>query len=485
MRIGVALVQQETNTFSVQETRIEAFTIRHGTSAGLHTRGTNSEMSGAIDAIEAAGHDAVPLLYAWALPSGLVTAAAFERVRALLTDAVASAPGLDGLVLALHGSMASEDCHDADAVLIETARAAIGDAPVAVSLDLHANVTQRMVGAVDAIAGYHTDPHTDMDAAGARAAHQLLGILDGSLEPAIALAKRPMIVPAESMNTTSGPLAPVRKDADREAAVDISLFPAQPWLDVPELGFGVVVTTNGDRGRAEELANTYAERVWSDRASFEVPRFLNPAAAIAAARQTTTRPFLVAESADAPSAGAAGDSPAMLGALLRDGEGLTAAIPIVDPESVATCHDAGNGAKVELRIGSAIDGRWHEPVPLRGSVRGLGEGTYLLEGAGYTGLEVDMGRFAVVERDGISILLTERPVLSADPATFLFAGIDPNRVDVLVVRSCSDFRPNFPEAAPDAVTLDVPGTATPRLENLEFRNVDRPLWPLDRFPDDR
>jgi microcystin degradation protein MlrC len=251
MKIGVALIQQETNTFSLQRTGIDEFAIRRGGSAEHHTRDTNSEMAGAIETIVTAGHDAVPLLYAWALPSGRVTADAFGRLQTMLADGVASATGLDGLVLALHGSMAAETVDDADAVLIETARAALSTGPIGVSLDLHANVTRRMVGAADAIVGYHTDPHVDMDTTGGRAAGQVLSILAGSLEPAISLAKRPMIVPAESMNTTSGPLSSTRRRADREGAVDISLFPAQPWLDVPELGFGVVVTTNGDQLRAE------------------------------------------------------------------------------------------------------------------------------------------------------------------------------------------------------------------------------------------
>ena len=207
MRIGVALIQQEANTFAPRPCEWSDFTVRTESSAAAHTVGTNTEMAGAIAAVAASGPEAVPLIYAWALPSGRVTEAAFNRLREMLVDSLSGAGGLDGIVLALHGSMASESHDDADSALIDAARGAASGLPIGVSLDLHANVTRPMVAAADAILGYRTDPHVDQFATGERAAGQVLGILTGELQPATYLAKRPMIVPAESMNTTTGPLA--------------------------------------------------------------------------------------------------------------------------------------------------------------------------------------------------------------------------------------------------------------------------------------
>lgn len=485
MRIGIALVQQESNTFAPGRCEWESFTVRRGVAAAVHTRGTNSEMAGATEAVTGAGHVAVPLLYAWALPAGPLSRRAFSRLRDLLIEQITGAR-LDGLVLALHGAMAAETYPDADAELIGAARSAVGSIPLGVSLDLHANVTRRMVDAADVMVGYHTDPHVDMREAGRRAAAQIVGILEGSIEPAIALAKRPMIVPAESMNTTSGPLAAVRETADAvQDVLDISLFPVQPWLDVPELGFGALVTTNGDPHRSADLARHFADDVWRRRDAFRVPRLMPPRDAVLAAVASPVRPFIIAESADAPTAGAAGDSPVMISALLEHGTGLKAVVPVVDPAGVDRCHVAGVTAEVQLTVGAAIDDRWWNPVHLHATVVGIGAGEYRLQGAGYTGTEVSMGRYAVVASGDVVILLSERPAWTADPATFRFAGIDLDRADVLVVRSCSDYRPNFPDSADAAVTLDVPGTATPRLEHLEFTRAPRPLWPLDAFPRDR
>ncbi len=126
---------------------------------------------------------------------------------------------------------------------------------------------------------------------------------------------------------------------------------------------------------------------------------------------------------------------------------------------------------------------WWEPVGLRGEVLGLGEGSYRLEGKSFTRMEVSMGRFATLGTDGLRLLLTERPAWTSDPATYRFAGLSPDSADVIVVRSCSDFRPNFPDAAEEAVTLDVPGAATPRLESLRFEHSSRPPYPIDTWED--
>ena len=486
MRIGVASIMQETNSFAARSCGLKDFTVTTGDACRDRVGGTNSEMAGAIAAIEAVGATAVPLLHAWALPSGPVEDEAFSWLQSLLQNELGSARTLDGLVLSLHGAMATSVRFDADAELIETARLVVGEeTPIGVSLDLHANVTDRMVRAADVMTGYHTDPHVDMRYTGERLVGHVLSVLDGVVQPVLTIEKRPMIVPAESMNTTTGPLAAIRRKADalsNDTVVDISLFPVQPWLDVPELGFGVLVTTNNDPRNANRIATALANEVWEIRREFTVPRLLEPPDAVAAARASSTRPFVIAESADAPSAGAAGDSPVMV-AILADEANLTSVVPVVDPTSVERSFAAGVGASVTLDVGAGIDTRWHHPVRFEGVVAKVGEGRYRLAGASFTGMEVTMGRFAVIESSRLTLLLSERPAWTSDPATFRFAGIDPFDVDLLVVRSCSDFLPNYPGSPKDAVTLDVPGPATPRLERLEFERADRPLWPLDPFDD--
>ena len=474
MRIGVASVMQETNTFSVRPCRWEDFTTALGPEAARRLHGTNSEFAGALAALSGLGVEAVPVFYAWAVPSGRVEQATFQRLVGELARTLAGARPLDGLVLSLHGAMAADDIDDADLELIKSCRQILGTTPIAVCLDLHANVTGGMVEAADLLIGYRTDPHVDMGATGERIASLLVALIQGKVTPTVAMEKRAMIVPAEAMNTTTGVLAEIRRIADSLDLVDVSLFPVQPWLDVPEHGFGVVATSDGDPHLAFDAVKSLADEVWNQRDRFVVPRLVTPTEAYALARKSPVRPFIVAESADAPSAGAAGDSPVMVAAALTHGNGLETLITLVDPPAVARCHVAGAGAKITTQLGGALDQRFWRPVPFEGAVERVGAGAFRLEGVGYHGLQASMGRWAVIRSPGLTVLVTERPAMSSDPSCFRHVGVDPFDTDVLVVKSCSDFRPNYPHSAAEAVTLDVPGAATPRLDRLEFTNG--PPW---------
>ncbi len=470
---------QESNTFAPGRCRWSDFTVVFDEQAEIFVRGTNSEMAGALAELSAAGAEPHPLVFAWAMPSAPVDHDDYLALRDELLNRLDGARW-DAVVLSLHGAMATTLEADADGALAAAIRAAIGDVPLVMCLDLHANVTRRMVGASDAIIGYHTDPHVDQADTGRRAARLALAVIEGRVRPVTAMAKRPMLMPAEAMNTTSGPLGAVRRHWDTalpNAVLDLSLFPVQPWLDVPELGFGVLVTTDGDGSLAESAAESVADEAYRLRESFAVD-LVDPEGAIVAARRSSIRPFIVSHSADAPTAGAAGDNPAMIRALVTAAPDLRALVPIVDAPAVGSAHRSGAGAALELEIGASIDDRWEPPFSVVATVERVGDDPYILRGASYTGMKVSMGRFAVLAAQELRILVTERPAWSADPAAFLHAGLDPAGADLVVVRSCSDFRPNYPTSA-GAVTLDVPGPATPNLRSLTFERAPRPLWPLD------
>lgn len=487
MRIGIASIIQETNTFSVLPSTLDDFRVATSEDVLSVVADTNSELAGALRALAEQEATPVPLVYAWAMPSGRITTEAFDALRGLLVSELAGAGELDALVLSLHGSMAAENCHDADGGLLDAAREIVGsDTPIAISLDLHANVTHKMVDRADSISAYHTDPHVDMAEAGFRAATRAISMATTGSRPSTGYAKRPMIVPAETMNTETGILAEIRSAATAKAPegfLELCLFPVQPWLDVPELGLSVVVTTKADQAGADVFADEVASLIWQRRGEFEIERFMEPDDALKAAESGSARPFVIAESADAPTAGATGDSPAMVAASIASDSQLITYIPVVDPGAVSTCHEAGRGQKVHLRVGASMDNRWWEPVDVEGEVLAVGEGTYRLQGASFTGLEVSMGQYATVASGPIRLLLTERAAWTSDPATYRFAGLPPESADVIVVRSCSDFRPNFPESASEAVTLDVPGAATPRLTNLHFESMSRPPYPIDPWHD--
>jgi microcystin degradation protein MlrC len=488
LRIGVASIVQESNTFAVTRTSIEDFEVQgiiYGDDV-LRLAETNTEAIGALARIAQLGARPIPVIKAWAMSGGRITDDALAQLGNRLEHQLSQALPLDGLVLSLHGALVAESADSADLVLVRRARAVVGTGcPIGVSLDLHANVTAALVEAPEFVIGYRTYPHVDQAETGARAADLLIDLLRGGSTPTTRLAKRPMLSAPEGQDE-GGPLGRLRRNADallhdERGLLDISLFPVQPWLDVPELGFGVTVTTDRDDRRAVELAESIADDAWASRREFTVD-LVTPSNAIDRVHGTRCRPLLLSESADSPTAGAAGDSPAMIRALVDRGASLRAYVTLVDAEAVRTCVRAGEGATLRLRLGSSIDSRFHEPVEIDGTVGRLGHGLYPLTGPVFTGMEVTMGRYARVDVDRLSILVSERPACTFDPETFRRAGLDPEHADVVVVRSANLFRAGWADLAREAVILDLPGASTPRLTTLDYERVPRPLYPLDDSP---
>ena len=363
--------------------------------------------------------------------------------------------------------MAAEQLDGADAELVAAVRDELGwSVPISVSLDLHANVTPRLVECADVITGYRTYPHSDQAETGARAAELLLRILAGQPLRTV-LAKRPMIVPAEAQSTIDGPMSDLRRHADSFVGpeiVDVSLFPVQPWLDVEELGFAVTVTT-ADGFDGSPAAETIADQAWQYRERFVV-RLHSPADAIRRARESPVRPFLLSQSSDSPTASATADSAAMVDALRRYGADLRAYVTVVDAPVVEACWGTSIGDVIEVSLGAALDARYAEPVRLQGPA--------------FTGALVSIGRYAVIRAERLCVLVTERPAPTTDPAPFHHVGLDPNDADVIVVRSAALYKQAYPtQSAAAALTLDLDGASTPRLDRLSFVRAPRPLYPVD------
>jgi microcystin degradation protein MlrC len=484
-KIGVASIIQETNTFAIQSCTLEDFDangLYRGQEIVEMYRGTNTELGGMLDALDRRGATPVPLLRAWAMSSGRLTRATLDALADLLTRELAQARSLDGLVLSLHGAMVAEGVDSADAALLDVARRVLGRSiPISVCLDLHANVTSALVSAADCLIGYRTYPHIDHAATGARATDLLLRLLSGEVSPVTVLAKAPMIVPAEGMATADSPMAELRALADafiQQGLLDVSLFPVQPWLDVDQVGFGVVATADRDKAAALSAAKQLVTEAWERRQDFRVD-LVSPAAAFERARRIKRVPFLMTQSSDSPTAGAAGDSPAMIEAWMEHGQDLTTYMTVVDHPAVQACHLAGPGREITVSLGATVDSRFHQPVTVHATVDHVGMGHVDMTGPGYTGMRVSMGAHALVHTDRLSILITERPGITFDPATWLTGGLDPFEPDVLIVRSALAYRAAFADAASDAAILDLPGASTPRIESLPFARDRGPLFPFD------
>ena len=259
--------------------------------------------------------------------------------------------------------------------------------------------------------------------------------------------------------------------------LDVSLFPVQPWLDLPDIGFAVLVTSDGDDVRAASVAERLAGLAWDVRRDFQVD-LVPPATAIARAA-AIAGPVLLVQSSDSPTAGATADSAAMVDALLVHGTALRAFVTLVDAPAVARCFAEGAGALVRLRIGGSIDDRFTPPVEIEAEVERVGVGEYELTGPVFHGMRVSVGRYARLDAGGLSVVVTERPACTFDPESYRQAGLAPGDADVVVVRSATLWRAGWAGVARDAILLDIPGASSARLDHLPYRRVTRPLYPLD------
>ncbi|MBK9169922.1 MAG: M81 family metallopeptidase [Bryobacterales bacterium] len=488
MRAAVASILQESNHFSPVKTRYEDFSPVFGEAAAARHRGKRTEMGAFLDVLSAAGVEIVPVVAAWAITANRMLRADFARLADETLGRLRAAGPVDMLLFALHGAQSAEGAEDAEGALLSRARELLGPSvPIVVTLDLHANVTRAMVTHATAIVGYKTYPHVDMYETGTAAAHLALAAARGQSHPAMAFVKLPLIVPAENMQTTAGPMAELVAAGagieERREALSVSIFGVQPWLDTPEMGCSVVVVTEGAPKRAARHASALARRFWKNRRRFDVT-LTPPAEAIAQALALDGGPVVFAESADSTGSGSPGDGTGVLRALVDAGipanDTAPSALFLVDPDAVSAAHAAGPGAALTLKLGGGIDRKRNRPVPLAVRVRMLSDGRWTPVARGYNpGIEQSMGRAAVLEAGSLRILAAERPTMTVDPELFRSHGIEPTRLKIVVVKSPNGFRAAYEPLARAVFVIDTPGASTANLRTLPFKKVPRPIEPLD------
>jgi microcystin degradation protein MlrC len=341
-----------------------------------------------------------------------------------------------------------------------------------------------MVERATAIVGYHTYPHIDMYETGQKAAKLLLNTLFGKVRPAMAWRKLPLIVNAENQQTSHGPARRLfaRAEAFESAgkAEAVSIFCVQPWMDIQEMGSAVVAVTNGNPRAADRQAAAIAQKFWDTRRDFEVT--LTPVEeAIRLALATKGGPVILAESSDSTGSGSPGDSTGVLKHLVKAPLTEPAAIFLVDPEAAATLAASGVGSTVTLPIGGKFDRKNSKPMRVTGRVRLISDGRWTARARGYnTGIETCMGTTVVFEAGMVRILIAERSAMTVDPELFRSHGIDPAHCKIVVVKSPNGFRAAYEPIAKRIFIVDTPGVSTAKLENMPFKRINRPIYPLDR-----
>jgi microcystin degradation protein MlrC len=488
MRIAIGQLWQETNTFNPAPTTradFEAFGVLRGAELVERMAETN-ELGGFIQSLRAWPErpEIVGLVRLPAWPAGLASADTFAWLREELVGALRRALPVDGVLLALHGSLAADGTPDVEGDILEAYRRTIGPAvPLVATLDLHANVTERMVRAADALVLYHTIPHIDVIETARRGAAVLRRILDGA-RPVTAFQKLPLVAPVERANpqdpeSVSYAIRETLQSWERDPRVlAAGLATVQPWLDIPELGAAAVVVTDGDAGLARERCAELSAFVWAHRRDYlsELPS-VQEGVRIAFAEPDGL--VALGDGADATTSGSPGDGTHILGEMLKYDWPRPALITLVDPELVAEAGRRGVGAEFATMLGGKRDRRFSKPISAVVRVDRLFDARFRMTGHLANGMPIDMGPCAVLRVGNVHIVVTSRSGPHFSPQLFQAAGIDPFAAQVLVAKSPCGFRAAYQGRARRMFVVRSSGCAPSDFWRYPYRNIPRPLWPWD------
>jgi microcystin degradation protein MlrC len=486
VRLFLAMMSHETNTFSNVPTDRGQFEKRHLHYGGeiVETfRGTGTCLGGMIAAAERLGATLIPSVAAAASPAGRVTKDIYEHVKERLLADLRAAGQLDGVLLDLHGAMVPEGMDDGEGDIIAAVRAVVGaGVPIAVTLDLHGNLSEEMVRGADLLHGYKTYPHVDMAERGGEAAERLADTIAGRIRPTAAFRRPPLLPPLGSQRTAVGPmrrLYDMADDMERDPKViSISILAGFPYADIPEAGLGVYVVTDDDPALAETLAERLARAAWEHRHEF-VHTALPVPEAVRRALAAPHRPVVLADMADNTGGGAAGDGTEILRELVRVGARSAVVACLWDPAAVLACVRAGVGQRITLEVGGKVDDRHGAPLTVTGVVRTLSDGRFIHKGPMGRGLPGRLGTTAVLDVDDIKVILISYRWQTLDPEMLRFVGLEPLDHKIVVVKSTIHYRAAFEPLAAEIIEVDAPGLSSSNLERFRFERVRRPIFPLD------
>jgi len=443
---------------------------------------TATPAGGIIEGCKRNGFELVPTVFASATPSGIVTKEAFDQILGDIVSGIKEAEPFDAIVLHLHGAGVSEEYMDIEGKVLVEARKLAGERPVVATFDLHANYTELMLENADMLIGYDTYPHVDGYERGVEAVDLTARMLDGSLKPTLGFKQPPMLPALQVQFTGRYPMKRLIEEAHKMEGLkdveSITVAAGFPWSDIPEAGMSFIVTTNDDQELADRLAGELHDLAWGMRREFLVkPTPMGEA--LRYVKRAEKGPIVLADIGDNPGGGAPEDGTVVLKAILE--EGLTGGVLalIWDPESVGIAVEAGLGEEVSLSLGGKTDKMHGEPLKVTGFVNHISDGKFTNLGPMGTGAESDMGDTVVLDVRGNDVIVTSKRVQPLDLGLYESQGIDITGKRFVVVKSSVHFRAAHKPVASEIIELDTPGLTSPRLAGFKFKNIRRPIFPLD------
>ena len=446
------------------------------------------ETPGFVAAMDASGPwTPVGIALAMTEPNGPVEHAFFVELLGTIRRRLEAALPVDAVYICSHGAGLTTEEDDPDGVLFEMVRRIVGpDVPIAATLDLHANVSPRMVVSIDAFIGYRTNPHLDMRERGAEAAAAIREMLAG-LKPQSTFVRLPIVPPTVTMLTAAGPYAEMIDFGQRRMSpeiLNVSVMGGFAFADTAKNGLTVVVTARHDRRAAQSLAREIAELGWTNRERF-YPRLTSldeaVAKALAVGRDLSLPALAFADVADNPGGGGRGNTTFLLRAFHEAGVAGALLGVFFDPDLAAEAHRQGLGASFEARFNRSEKTKFSGPYAAPATVVELADGNCVGRRGIYAGLRLELGPCAALKVGGVTVVVISHRVQCADPVFFEMMGLDVGRARSVVVKSRGHFRGGFDEffGPSQIVEVDLPGLTSPMLNRFEWTRLPRPVIPLD------
>ncbi|MBR0656897.1 M81 family metallopeptidase [Plastoroseomonas arctica] len=430
----------------------------------------------------------VPILVAAAPPGGPIAQDVFTGFLDAMRTGLAAALPLDAVYLGSHGAASATGDEDPDGTIAAMIRQVVGPAvPIAVSHDLHCNLSERLVASVDAFVGYRTNPHVDMAARAAECADLIREMLAG-MRPMRHFIRLPMVPPTVTLLTKSGPYADLIADAeaamrDDPGVLNASVTGGFVYSDLPKCGLCVTVTAR-DAVTAEATAQRLAARAWAERGR-HTRRLLSVAEATAmavAAGEGREAPVIFSDAGDNPGGGGRGNTAWLLTALHEVGAKGVALGNFIDPELASEAHALGEGASFQA-VFNRTESAFSKRFSARARIVACGDGRGVGRRGTMAGRAYNLGAAALLELDGsglrVVVASLRRQLL--EPRMLEMFGIDIGAARTVVVKSRGHFRAGFDEFFPDdrIFEVDAPGLTSPVLANFAWKRLPRPVFPLD------
>jgi microcystin degradation protein MlrC len=494
MRLLIAMMKHETNTFSPVPTPLARFGHGpgplYGEAAIAAYRGTGSGIGAYLDIATREKAEVVLPIAAGAPPSRPVDDAAFEHIAGHICEAVAKG-GFDGILLDLHGAMVTESFEDGEGELLRRIRALDAKTPIAVAYDMHANFYPAMIENATVVSGYRTYPHIDTYETAKRAGDVLMKTIRGEAKPIIAWGNVPMLPHVMRQGSDDHPNRELQTRCaamtGEDGALIASLFTGFPHADIANAGLSAVVVTDGERDLAERLRDELLDRAWVEREAFvykiePLAEALDRAKAMPAP-EAGDGPVVLLDHYGNCASGGTMDTTVVLGEILKAGLDNVAAFAIFDPEAVQQAIAAGIGASVTLSVGGKmampqISGD-SPALQLSGTVKTISNGRFRNKGPMGRGVLTDMGPSVVIDTGKVEVALISRHVEPSDLNCFYSLGIDPLQKRYVMLKSRVHWRAGLGKLAKAVVDCAGIGVCTSDYSSLTFKNVRRPIYPLD------